>query len=73
VRIPAAMNRFLDRHGVLDAEYEHAAKEDPRFAALLLPDRTPTPLAGDALIIVDSAGSPPTTAQTAAAAAHSGD
>ena len=57
VRIPAAMNRFLDRHGVLDAEYEHAAKEDPRFAALLLPDRTPTPLAGEALIIVDSAGS----------------
>ncbi len=73
VRIPTAMNRFLDRHGVLDAEYEHAAKEDPRFAALLLPDRTPTPLAGEALIIVDSAGSPPTTAQTAAAAAHSGD
>jgi lipoprotein-anchoring transpeptidase ErfK/SrfK len=73
VRIPAVMNRFLDRHGVLDAEYEHAAKEDLRFAALLLPDRTPTPLAGDALIIVDSAGSPPTAAQTAAASAHSGD
>lgn len=28
-------------------------KDDPRFAALLLPDRTPTPLAGDALVIVD--------------------
>src|SRR5262252_1994783 len=26
VRIPAAMNRFLDRHGVLDADYERAAK-----------------------------------------------
>lgn len=25
VRIPAAMNRFLDRHGVLDADYERAA------------------------------------------------
>jgi hypothetical protein len=54
VRIPAAMNRFLDRHGVLDTDYERAATEDPRFAALLLPDRVPTPLAGDALVIVDS-------------------
>ena len=55
VRIPAAMNRFLDRYGVLDADYERTAKDDPRFEALLLPDRTPTPLAGDALVIVDSA------------------
>ena len=55
VRIPAAMNRFLDRHGILDADYERAAKEDPRFEALLLPDRTPTPLAGNMLVIVDSA------------------
>jgi hypothetical protein len=54
VRIPAVMNRFLDRHGILDADYEPAAKEDPRFAALLLPDRMPTPLAGDVLVIVDS-------------------
>ena len=55
VRIPAAMNRFLDRHGILDADYERAAKEDPRFEALLLPDRTPTPLTGNMLVIVDSA------------------
>ena len=54
VRIPAAMNRFLDRHGVLDADYERAAKNDPRFAALLLADRTPTPIAGDMLVIIDS-------------------
>jgi hypothetical protein len=33
VRIPAAMNRFLDRHGVLDADYERAARSDPGFAA----------------------------------------
>jgi hypothetical protein len=58
VRIPAAMNRFLDRHGILDADYERAAKDDPRFEALLLPDRTPTPLAGNALVIVDSAEAP---------------
>jgi hypothetical protein len=54
IRIPAAMNRFLDRHGVLDADYERAAATDSRFAALLLPGRTPTPLAGNALIVIDS-------------------
>jgi hypothetical protein len=58
VRIPAAMNRFLDRHGVLDAEIESAARTDPRFAALLLPDREPTPLAGRLLVVVDSAAVP---------------
>ena len=54
VRIPAAMNLFLDRHGVLDADYERAAVGDARFRALLLPDRTPTPLAGRALVVIDS-------------------
>ena len=54
IRIPAAMNRFLDRHGVLDADYERAAKVDRRYEALLLLDRNPTPLAGNALIIIDS-------------------
>jgi lipoprotein-anchoring transpeptidase ErfK/SrfK len=54
IRIPDAMNHFLDRHGVLDADYEHAAVDDPRYRALLLPDRVPTPLAGDAMIVVDS-------------------
>jgi hypothetical protein len=58
VRIPAAMNRFLDRHGILDAVYERAAKGDPRFEALLLPDRTPTPLAGNMLVVVDSVETP---------------
>ena len=55
VRIPAAMNRFLDRHGVLDREYEIAAASDIRFRALLLPDRTPTPLAGERMVVFDSA------------------
>jgi lipoprotein-anchoring transpeptidase ErfK/SrfK len=54
VRIPAAVNGFLDRHGILDADYERAAKDDPRFDALLLRDRTPTPLSGNALVVVDS-------------------
>lgn len=54
VRIPEAMNIFLDRYGVLDADYERAAKQDARFENVLLPDRTPTPLAGDALVVIDS-------------------
>ncbi len=56
VRIPAAMNRFLDRHGVLDADIERAAASDIRYASLLLPNRTPSPLAGNAMVVFDSAG-----------------
>jgi hypothetical protein len=60
VRIPASMNRFLDVHGVLDAAYERAAAEGPRIAAVLLAERTPTTLAGQVLVIVDSSQQPPT-------------
>lgn len=54
VRLPATMNRFLDQHGVLDADYERAAATDIRFRALLLRGRDPSPLAGDTLVVVDS-------------------
>jgi hypothetical protein len=54
VRVPATMNRFLDVHGVLDADYERAAQDDRRFRAVLLPEREPTPLAGNAMVVVDS-------------------
>jgi hypothetical protein len=54
VRIPATMNRFLDVHGVLDADYERAAHVDARVASILLKERQPTPLAGDALVVIDS-------------------
>ncbi len=57
VRIPATMNRFLDMHGVLDADYERAAQDDIRFSGILLPEREPTPLAGDALVVVNSSSS----------------
>ena len=56
VRIPSAMNRFLDIHGVLDVDDERAATEDIRFRALLLPNRHPTGLAGNMLVVIDSAG-----------------
>ena len=55
IRIPSTMNKFLDRHGVLDAEYERAAVSDIKFRALLPHDRDPTPLAGNTLVVVDSA------------------
>ncbi len=54
VRIPAGLNRFLDRFGVLDADYERVARDDLRYRAVLLPDRTPTPLAGRMMVVIDS-------------------
>jgi hypothetical protein len=54
VRIPATMNRFLDMHGVLDADYERAARDDARFRAILPSMREPTALAGNALVVIDS-------------------
>ena len=55
IRVPAAINRFMDHHGILDADYERAAKVDPMFRAVLPRDRVPTPLAGNALVVIDSA------------------
>ena len=54
VRVPTALNKFLDRHGVLDADYERVAQTDARYRRLLRPDRTPSPFAGNALVVVDS-------------------
>lgn len=54
VRISAPMNRFLDVHGVLDAQYEQAVRDDTRLHGILLPERQPTALAGDLLVVVDS-------------------
>jgi len=53
IRIPASLDAFLDRHGVLDAEYEARAHlgERPR---VLAPDREPTPWAGRYLVVIDS-------------------
>ncbi len=54
VRIPTAMNRFLDQHGVLDSEYERAAATEIRFRALLPAGRQPSVLAGNTLVVIDS-------------------
>ena len=54
IRISATLNRFIDRFGLLDAEYELTASEGNRLW-VLLPDRTPAYGAGRYLIIIDSA------------------
>jgi hypothetical protein len=54
IRIPAALNQFLDRHGIIDADIERLAVQDAGYRALLSRQLSPTPLAGDAVIVVDS-------------------
>lgn len=54
VRIPATLNRLLDRYGVLDADY-NAAAEAGRRLWLLSPQRAPVADAGRYLVIVDTA------------------
>jgi hypothetical protein len=56
VRVPATMNHFLDRHAVLDADYLRAAQDDIRFRAMLPANGDPSPLAGDLMVVVDTAG-----------------
>ena len=59
VRIPAAMNRFLDRPSTASCRHRQAPHgRILRFAALLLPHCEPTPLAGRLLVVVDSAEAP---------------
>ena len=54
IRVPADMNKFIDRHGVLDVDYEQAAIDYIAFRAILPRNAKPTPLAGDTLVVVDS-------------------
>jgi hypothetical protein len=56
IRIPATLNTYLDRHAILDADYEHALA---RGAALWMirADRKPTAWPGRYLVVVDSQAS----------------
>jgi hypothetical protein len=54
IRVPEALNKFLDRHGIIDADLEALASQDIGYRALLPAHRVPTPLAGDAVVVVDS-------------------
>ena len=53
IRIPAALNEFIDRHGVLDEDYQEKIDEGRRLS-VLRGDRTPTPWSGRYLVVVDS-------------------
>lgn len=50
IRIPAGLNVFIDRHGLLDADYYSGARH-----WVLRADRLPTPTPGRWLVVVDTA------------------
>lgn len=55
IRIPTRFNSFLDQNGLIDAKEREAAVQDRRFAALLLKHAVPSPLAGQTVVVVDTA------------------
>jgi lipoprotein-anchoring transpeptidase ErfK/SrfK len=59
IRIPASLNAFLDRHAILDEDYEAEMARGRRFW-VLREDRSPTPWSGRYLVVVDSRQSAPT-------------
>ena len=56
IRIPAALNTFIDHYGLLDADYDQALADGKKLW-MLRPDRAPTPWSGRYLVIVDSGSS----------------
>ena len=54
IRIPSRFNSFLDQSGLIDAKQREAAQQARRFAALLPKHTTPSPLAGQTLVVVDT-------------------
>ena len=53
IRIPASFNVFIDRYGILDADYERARAEGKRIW-VLREDRIETPWSGRYLVVIDS-------------------
>ena len=53
IRIPESLNTFIDRNGILDADYEQALARGGKSQALRT-DRSQTPWSGRYLVIVDS-------------------
>lgn len=53
IRIPASLNEFIDRYGVLDGAYEEELASGARLW-VLREDREPTPWSGRYLVVVDS-------------------
>ena len=55
IRIPATLNRFFDKHGILDYDYESLLATNKKYLQVLRSDRTPSDLAGDMIVVIDSA------------------
>ena len=53
IRIPASLNTFFDRYGILDADYERAMVAGKKFFVMLA-TREPTPWSGRYLVVVDT-------------------
>jgi hypothetical protein len=53
IRIPGSLNVFLDRYGILDADYQRVVWEGGK-PLVLRPDWNPTPWAGRYLVVVDT-------------------
>lgn len=53
IRIPASLNVFIDRYGLLDAVYERALN-DGKHLWVLSASRSPTPWPGRYLVVMDS-------------------
>jgi hypothetical protein len=53
IRIAASLNQFVDKYGLLDADYEAAMERGVQFW-VLRQDRTPTPWSGRYLVVVES-------------------
>ncbi len=53
IRIPASLDLFIDRHGLLDADYERA-EAFGRKLRVLRDDRVPTLFPGRWLVVIDS-------------------
>ena len=53
IRVSASLNQFLDKYGLLDADYEAATERGVQFW-VLRQDRTPTAWSGRYLIVVES-------------------
>jgi hypothetical protein len=53
IRIPASLNMFIDRYGLLDADYEFAVANG-KYLWVLRPDRQPVQQPGRYLVVVDS-------------------
>jgi hypothetical protein len=53
IRISATLNRFIDRYGLIDADYEQVAQHG-RLLWVLRGDRTPVATPGRYLMVVDT-------------------